>query len=71
MFFSWDFVLMLQYLKKIPTETTSRYVPWLFVKNLIQILHFWNLWVKGFQTVYTCRLSKSVDILEEAIMEGT
>ena len=31
-----------------------------------QILHFWNLWVKGFQTVY--RLSKSVDIFEEASM---
>ena len=32
---------------------------------LIQILHFWNLWVKGLQVVY--RLSKLVDILEEAL----
>ena len=40
---------------------------WPNVKNLNQILHFWNLWAKGFQTVY--RLSKLVDILEEALME--
>ena len=38
---------------------------WRNAKNLNQILHFWNLWVKGFQTIY--RLSKSVDILEEAL----
>ena len=30
-------------------------------------MHFWNLWPKGFQTVY--RLSKSADILEEALSQ--
>ena len=39
---------------------------WRYVKDIKQILHFWNLWVKGFQTVY--RLSKSFDISEEALM---
>ena len=38
---------------------------WRSIENLNQILHFWNHWVKGDQTVY--RLSKSVDILEEAV----
>ena len=35
------------------------------IKNVNQIFHFWKLGVKGFQTVY--RLSKSADILEEAL----
>ena len=39
---------------------------WRNLKNLNQILlHFWNLWVKGLQTVY--RLSESVDILKKAL----
>ena len=38
-----------------------------FISQLIsnQILHFWNPWIEGFQTVN--RLSKSVDVLEEAL----
>ena len=56
---------MLQYLQKIPIDVTLRYMAWRNVKNLDQILHFWNLWVKCFQTVYT--LWKLVDILEEAL----
>ena len=55
---------MLQYPKKVPIDVTLCYMAWRNVKNLNQILHFWNLWVNPFQTVY--RLSKSVDILEEA-----
>ena len=57
---------MLQYPQEIPTDFTMRYMAWHNIKNLNQILHFWNLWVKGFQTVY--RMSKSVDILEEALL---
>ena len=48
---------MLQYPQKIPIDFTMRYRAWGNIKNLNQILHFWNLYVKGFQTVY--RLSKS------------
>ena len=47
------------------STATSANMAWRNIKNLNQILHFWNLWVKGFQMVY--RLSKSVDILEEAL----
>ena len=57
---------MLQYLQKTPIDVTLRNMAWRNVKNLNQLLHLWNLWVKGFQTVY--RLSRSVDILEEALM---
>ena len=46
-----------------------RYMASRNVKILNQILNFWNLWVKGFQTVY--RLSKSVDILEAFPSEVT
>ena len=56
---------MLQYPQKIPIDVMLRYMASRNVKILNQILNFWNLWVKGFQTVY--RLSKSVDILEEVI----
>ena len=56
---------MLQYPQKIPIYKMLRRMAWRNVKNLNQILHFWNLWVKGFQAVY--RLSKSADILEEAL----
>ena len=56
---------MLQYPEKIPIYITPRHMAWRNVKNLNQILHFWNLGVKGFQTVY--RLSKSTDILEETL----
>ena len=34
-----------------------------------QILHIWNLWLKAFQKIY--RLSRSVDILEEAMPKVT
>ena len=61
--FSIDFVLMLQYLQKISIDVTMRFMAWRNVKNLNQILHFWNLWVNDFQTVF--RLSKLVYILEE------
>ena len=57
---------MLQYRQELPIEVALRYMAWRNVKNLNQILHFWNLWVKGFQTVY--RLStKLFDIFEEAL----
>ena len=56
---------MLQYPQKIPIDIMLRYMAWRNVKNLNQTLNFYNLWVKGFQTVY--RFSKSVDILEEAL----
>ena len=54
-----------QYPKKIPIDVTLRYMAWRNVKNLNQILHFWNLWVKGFQTVY--KFSKLNNISEEAL----
>ena len=57
---------MLQYPQKIPIDITLHYMAWCNAKNLNQILHFWNLWVKGFQTVYG--VSKSVDILKEALI---
>ena len=56
---------MLQYTQKIPNDVTLRYMAWRNIKNLNQNLHFWNLWVKGFQTVF--RMSRSVDILEQAL----
>ena len=56
---------MLQYPQKIPIDITLLYMAWRNVKNLNQILHFSNLYVKGFQTVY--RLSKLVAIFEEAL----
>ena len=56
---------MLQYPQKIPIDVTLRYMAWRNAKNFNQILHFRNVWVKGFKTVY--RLSRSVDILEEAL----
>ena len=56
---------MLQYPHKLPIDITLRYMAWRNMQNLNQLLHFWNLWVKGFQTVY--RLCRSVDILEEAL----
>ena len=56
---------MLQYPETIPIDLMLCYMAWRYVKNLNQIWHIWNLWLKGFQTVY--RLSKSVDILEEAL----
>ena len=40
---------------------------WHNAKNSNQIVHFWKIWVKGSQTVH--RLSKSVDIYEEALNE--
>ena len=58
---------MLQYTQKIPIHIMSRHMAWRNVKYLNQILHFRNL--KGFQTVH--RLSKSADILEEALMTAT
>ena len=60
---------MLQYPQKIPIDVMLRYMASRNVKILNQILNFWNLWVKGFQTVY--RLSKSVDILEAFPSEVT
>ena len=57
---------MLQYLQETPIDIALRYIVWCNVKNLNHILHFWNLRVHGFQTVY--RLFKSVDILEEALI---
>ena len=56
---------MLQYRQKLPIDVMLRYMAWCNVKNWNRILHFWNLWVKSFQSVY--RLSRSVDILEEAL----
>ena len=67
LFFLFVFVLMLQCHQKIPIDIMLRQMARRNVKYWNQILHFWNLWVKGFQKVY--RLSKSVDILEEALTE--
>ena len=44
-----------------------RWLAWRNVKILNQILHIWNLWVEGFQSVF--ELSKLVDILE-ALTQG-
>ena len=49
----------------LPQENMLHFMARRYVKNLYQILGFWNLWVKGFQMVY--RLSKLVDILEQAL----
>ena len=38
---------------------------WHNAKTLNPIMNFWNLWIKGFQTVY--RLPEAVDVLEEAL----
>ena len=56
---------MLQYPQKIQIDVNLHYMVWRNVKNVNQILHIWNLWVKGIQTIYG--LSKSVDILEKAL----
>ena len=57
---------LLKYPQKIAIDVTLRYMTWRNIKNLNQLLHFWNPWDKGFQMVY--RLSRSVDILEEAFI---
>ena len=47
------------------SNITPCYVAWQRVKTPSQVLYIWNLWVKGFQTVYG--LSKTLDVLEEAL----
>ena len=58
---------MLQYPQKIAICITLRHMAWRNNKKLNQLLHFRNQRDKGFQTVF--RLSRSVDIMEEALNE--
>ena len=46
-------------------KNNVEYMAWHNAKTLNPIMNFWNLWVKGFQTVY--RLPEAVDVLEEAL----
>ena len=59
---NWYFLEVLQHGNKVTFRKTIR------LKILNKILHFWNLWVKGFWPVGLQRLSKLVDILEEALI---